>query len=390
MAIPRSRLATFARQGSGNRLVARDLEFCSRINRTEPAGDYWRGRLDHQEMVTGELHGSRKNRLGRSLASKFGSRISQHRSAARLVLQRHARQTRRGMEQQFSAGKRDARSARQYSRVRARPRRRLLSRSTSTLCYQLGLDRARQPRLPRHGRPVRNLQQRSRQIPLQTTPGHEPRRPRMTRRRTEQEPKGPTISLAEGKRRLEAMRTKGVAMLQSRPLSESAVDTWANTTIDYIRQTFGENSAHILTFIGHRRVRVIQGTPRYDSYAEQEDAKRMEERIGVLGNLIELIDQEISFSAPTIPPSAEEFWSRLHPSVTQVAKPRFDSAHYADAVEAAFKELNSKIKAYMKRATGEEYDGADLMQRAFSPNSPIVRLADLSTDDGRNILLGYK
>ncbi len=211
----------------------------------------------------------------------------------------------------------------------------------------------------------------------------------MTRRRTEQEPKGPTISLAEGKRRLEAMRTKGVAMLQSRPLSESAVDTWANTTIDYIRQTFGENSAHILTFIGHRRVRVIQGTPRYDSYAEQEDAKRMEERIGVLGNLIELIDQEISFSAPTIPPSAEEFWSRLHPSVTQVAKPRFDSAHYADAVEAAFKELNSKIKAYMKRATGEEYDGADLMQRAFSPNSPIVRLADLSTEDGRNIQQGY-
>ena len=37
-----------------------------------------------------------------------------------------------------------------------------------------------------------------------------------------------------------------------------------------------------------------------------------------------------------------------------------------DAVEAAFKELNSKVKAYMKRATGQEFDGADLMQRAFS------------------------
>src|ERR1700736_5398782 len=155
----------------------------------------------------------------------------------------------------------------------------------------------------------------------------------MTRRQTQAEPKGPTISLAEGKRRLEAMRSKGLTMLQSRPLSESAVDTWANTAIDYIRQTFGENNHHILTFIGHRVVRVVHGTPRYDSYAEQEDAKTMEQRIGVLGNLIELIDQELSFTTPaTTPPAPEDFWSRLHPSVVQVAKPRFDSGHYADAV----------------------------------------------------------
>jgi uncharacterized protein (TIGR02391 family) len=179
-------------------------------------------------------------------------------------------------------------------------------------------------------------------------------------------------------------------MLQSRPLSESAVDTWANTAIDYIRQTFGENNHHILTFIGHRVVRVVHGTPRYDSYAEQEDAKTMEQRIGVLGNLIELIDQELSFTTPaTTPPAPEDFWSRLHPSVVQVAKPRFDSGHYADAVEAAFKELNSRVKIQLKRATGQEHDGADLMQRAFSPSSPVFRLADLSTEDGRNIQQGY-
>jgi uncharacterized protein (TIGR02391 family) len=29
------------------------------------------------------------------------------------------------------------------------------------------------------------------------------------------------------------------------------------------------------------------------------------------------------------------------------------------------------------------------MNRAFSPNAPIVRLADLSTEDGRNIQKGY-
>jgi uncharacterized protein (TIGR02391 family) len=43
----------------------------------------------------------------------------------------------------------------------------------------------------------------------------------------------------------------------------------------------------------------------------------------------------------------------------------------------------------MMRATGKEFDGADLMQRAFSPNAPVIRLADLSIEDGRNIQQGY-
>src|SRR5439155_1726816 len=47
-------------------------------------------------------------------------------------------------------------------------RRRILPGSTTTLCDQLGLDRARQPRLSRHGRPVRNLQRRGRQVPRET------------------------------------------------------------------------------------------------------------------------------------------------------------------------------------------------------------------------------
>jgi uncharacterized protein (TIGR02391 family) len=108
-----------------------------------------------------------------------------------------------------------------------------------------------------------------------------------------------------------------------------------------------------------------------------------------LDNLLALIDQELSFSAPVPVVSMEDFWSRLHPSVVRVAKDRFNASHYADSVEAAFKELNSKIKAYMKRASGNEYDGADLMCRAFTPNDPVIRLADLSSQDGQDIQKGY-
>jgi len=77
------------------------LEFCSRINRANPQALI--GGVDWitKKMVARNFHGFGKSRLGRSLAAKFGSRISQHRSDARLVLQRHARQTRRRWNNSF-------------------------------------------------------------------------------------------------------------------------------------------------------------------------------------------------------------------------------------------------------------------------------------------------
>ena len=175
------------------------------------------------------------------------------------------------------------------------------------------------------------------------------------------------------------MRNKGATMLENRPFTESHVDTWVNTSLDYIQKTFGEDSAHLDTFLGQIRYGV--------GYQESHEAKRLRERIEVLDTLLELIDQELSFSSTATTVPIEDFWSRLHPSVVQVAKARFNASHYADAVEAAFKELNSKVKAYMKRATDKEFDGADLMQRAFSPNAPVILLADLSTEDGKSVIV---
>ena len=84
-----------------------------------------------------------------------------------------------------------------------------------------------------------------------------------------------------------------------------------------------------------------------------------------------------------------DFWDILHPKIIEVSKSRFESGHYSDAVEAAFKEINSIIKAIVKEKTGHEYDGADLMNRAFSLKNPYITLDDLSTETGKNIQLGY-
>lgn len=83
------------------------------------------------------------------------------------------------------------------------------------------------------------------------------------------------------------------------------------------------------------------------------------------------------------------FWNLLHPKIIEIAKSRFESGHFADSVEAAFKEVNNIVKALVKKETGQEFDGADLMNRAFSLQTPIIRLDDLNTQTGKDVQKGY-
>lgn len=82
-------------------------------------------------------------------------------------------------------------------------------------------------------------------------------------------------------------------------------------------------------------------------------------------------------------------WENIHPLIKSVAKNRFDDGYYADAVEAAFKEINISVKKIYKNKTNIEKDGAKLMQAAFSTQNPIIKLGDISTENGFNTQLGY-
>ena len=82
-------------------------------------------------------------------------------------------------------------------------------------------------------------------------------------------------------------------------------------------------------------------------------------------------------------------WDNIHPQIVAVSKARFNNEHYADAVEAAFKEINTRVKKIYKDRTSVEKDGAKLMQAAFSVQNPIIKLGDISTETGTNIQQGY-
>jgi uncharacterized protein (TIGR02391 family) len=87
------------------------------------------------------------------------------------------------------------------------------------------------------------------------------------------------------------------------------------------------------------------------------------------------------------------FWKLIQKDIVAQAKKRFEDEYYADAVESACKELIHRVKKWHKDASGEELDGKDLMFKAFhidkSNPDPVIRLDDLSTENGINIQDGY-
>ena len=87
----------------------------------------------------------------------------------------------------------------------------------------------------------------------------------------------------------------------------------------------------------------------------------------------------------------EVLLEELHPEIKKVSKNKYVDGYFADAVESAFKEINTRVKKiFSQKNPGEKVpDGADLMNRVFSVNNPIIELDDLTNESGVNIQKGY-
>ena len=84
-----------------------------------------------------------------------------------------------------------------------------------------------------------------------------------------------------------------------------------------------------------------------------------------------------------------DIWALIHPQITEVSKKRMNDGYYADAVEAACKVVNSRVRNIVYDQTGEEQDGAGLMRKAFSPSNPIIRIANVGNKSGHDTQQGY-
>jgi uncharacterized protein (TIGR02391 family) len=188
------------------------------------------------------------------------------------------------------------------------------------------------------------------------------------------------------------MYNKGQTVLSGKRIAESALNTWSTSCAEYVAKLFGEFSEHVESFKDPYIGCSVMGKEPDPREEERERRKTLKVRLSVLNQLIEQLEAEMAVESadaalPVLPDDA--VWPLLHDRVVRTAQRRFEAGHYADSVEAALKELNSVVKALVKKATGRELDGADLMHQALSPKNPIIILDDLCTESGRNQQIGY-
>lgn len=84
----------------------------------------------------------------------------------------------------------------------------------------------------------------------------------------------------------------------------------------------------------------------------------------------------------------EDIWQIMHSEIIRVAKQRFENGFYADAVEAAFKEINLQVKTKCKDQH-QNKDGKGLMTIAFSANNPVLKFEPSSSFSDFDIQEGY-
>lgn len=76
----------------------------------------------------------------------------------------------------------------------------------------------------------------------------------------------------------------------------------------------------------------------------------------------------------------------IHTRIQSTSKKLFDDGHYAPATFEAYKLLDKEVAALAKLSES----GVKLMMKAFSEQSPLIRLTDMSTTSEKDEQEGYK
>ena len=80
----------------------------------------------------------------------------------------------------------------------------------------------------------------------------------------------------------------------------------------------------------------------------------------------------------------------LHKRIFDVSFKKFKDNYYAESVEAAFKEINTRLKAIYKVYRGNELDGTNLYENVFSASNPLLKIGNLETLSEKNEQMGYQ
>jgi uncharacterized protein (TIGR02391 family) len=185
---------------------------------------------------------------------------------------------------------------------------------------------------------------------------------------------------------------RGIAKLKRRITEIEAVDIQAaivegtsadNVALSNLRETirevFGQNSPE---FREHEHIQLFSG-PLFTGMNDNEIIATMERGrkhvIGTIHGLIGRLEEKREEFEDTNAPAPRAYFDylNLHPRIVDVASDLFRDGYPWEAVFAASKALVNYVK---ERSGQHDLDGANLMRKVFSRNSPILVFNDLSDE----------
>jgi len=183
------------------------------------------------------------------------------------------------------------------------------------------------------------------------------------------------------------LKIEAISKLQDKAVGNEEFKIWHHETETLLITAFGEATRNVLEF---RRMPYSPRRPVYDSRGRGPDYQRYY-RCGLSNAraLLTAIRNEVKESIDDLVEDGSADEACMHPAVELVSKKAMQSGLYADAVERAFKEINSCVKKLVKGEVPTKLDGVQLMQKVFSPEAPMIRLADSADPSEQDIQRGY-
>jgi len=158
-------------------------------------------------------------------------------------------------------------------------------------------------------------------------------------------------------------------------------DIWKNTTYRIVEDLFGNN---YLKLIKRNETRVF--SMGNESANQRRYLKELNSMKSFLESAIQEFERLESESALSIGRSVGLTDYNFHQRIKEVTGTKYEDGHYADAVEAGFKEVIKRVKDYANSKTGSSLDGAKAIGRAFDfdRQEPLIKFNNLQSDEEKD------
>jgi uncharacterized protein (TIGR02391 family) len=156
-------------------------------------------------------------------------------------------------------------------------------------------------------------------------------------------------------------------------IDDTLVDIFGPDTVEYRRYS--------ITSLGTASISLMYETP----LSEVRDGYRegIEQAVAQLQVIVELFSERLDDMGETPVSRALTALSNLdlHAEVRRAVSDLYSNGHYSNAIEDACKVLDGLVKI---RSGKYDLSGTELMLNVFSPNKPVLKFGDLSTESGKS------